>query len=317
MDIFKDPILFHKNFKMGKELDIAGEFIYTGISKLEQMEDLDNQTDVFYFLYHISIGIERLQKVLIILLEKFDIEKLEEFEKSLITHNHEKLQKKIKHTLQLELNPLENSFLQLLDRFYNTSRYNRFNTLGAIDSETTALAHFIIEKFEARYEENIFRKEHLVISDKIKERLGRIIGSISNKYFSLIKTYASKQNLYTYEISYDSNAYKIFNVRYKKQSLHEMKLNEKISVKELLIYLVNSKDSNSIMKLIKNIEPLDFDETEINDFLKELLNGHITLSLLDCVETNYEEDIENINERINLLSPIANPNTIFPDEDDY
>ena len=64
-----DPICYHKNFNMSNELDVAGTFIYEGIKQLGRIEVFSVESEVFFFLYTISVGIERLQKILLVLLE--------------------------------------------------------------------------------------------------------------------------------------------------------------------------------------------------------------------------------------------------------
>ena len=60
---------FHyRNFKMGTELDIAGTFIYDGINSLKSMGNFEVESEIFSFLYHISVGIERMQKIIIVLI---------------------------------------------------------------------------------------------------------------------------------------------------------------------------------------------------------------------------------------------------------
>jgi hypothetical protein len=53
----------YKNFNMVYELEISGEFIYDGIQALNTMDSSSNSAELFSFLYHISVGIERLQKI--------------------------------------------------------------------------------------------------------------------------------------------------------------------------------------------------------------------------------------------------------------
>ena len=93
--LFPDKLWNFKNFSLGTELDIAGEFIYDGIHTFNQTETIDQDSLIFSFLYHISVGIERLQKIVLILLDDFNAENYEEFEKKLITHNHVELNRKI------------------------------------------------------------------------------------------------------------------------------------------------------------------------------------------------------------------------------
>ena len=114
-DIYNDPILSYKNFKMGTEIDIAGVFIYNGMKELEQLDSFYNESEIFSFLYNISVGIERLQKVLIVLLEEINEDNIIEFEKSLITHSHQELQDRIKRKCSITLASRQNKFLQVLN----------------------------------------------------------------------------------------------------------------------------------------------------------------------------------------------------------
>lgn len=59
------------------------------------------------------MGIERLQKVLLVLLENITVDDYEEFEKSLITHNHMELHKRIRNNCGIEFNADQNGFYSL------------------------------------------------------------------------------------------------------------------------------------------------------------------------------------------------------------
>ena len=91
-----DKIWLYKNFNMGTELDIAGSFIYDGIHTLNQMNTVNEETQLFSFLYHTAVGIERLQKIIIVLFENINWEEKEDFERNLITHSHTGLNDRIK-----------------------------------------------------------------------------------------------------------------------------------------------------------------------------------------------------------------------------
>ena len=64
---FPDSFWNYKNFNMVNELNIAGEFIYDGIDALNRMNTIDEIPLLFSFLYHISVGIERIQKIILVL----------------------------------------------------------------------------------------------------------------------------------------------------------------------------------------------------------------------------------------------------------
>ncbi|PYE87929.1 hypothetical protein [Bacillus sp. 196mf] len=58
---------YYKNLKMSTQLNIPGNFIYDGIQYLYLMEDIEDEGEVFSFFYNISVGIERLQKIILVL----------------------------------------------------------------------------------------------------------------------------------------------------------------------------------------------------------------------------------------------------------
>jgi len=77
-----------KNFNISKELSVSGAFIYSGLRRFYEMQILDNTDEIFEVLYNLSVGLERLLKIVVVLLEHNDSTDQEALEKSLITHNH-------------------------------------------------------------------------------------------------------------------------------------------------------------------------------------------------------------------------------------
>ena len=63
------PNEFWKNFRLGEELAISGNFIYDGLRRIHEMQRLDYDEEIFDFLYHVSVGLERLTKIAIVLCE--------------------------------------------------------------------------------------------------------------------------------------------------------------------------------------------------------------------------------------------------------
>lgn len=310
-DIFSNPVLSYKNFNMGREIDVAGTFIFNGIKELEQMNTFYHEAEVFTFLYNIAIGIERLQKVVIVLLEEVNINQSDEFEASLKTHSHGDLQHRIKShsNSTVELNSRENSFLQLLGNFYKTSRYNRFNVTRNFNQENKLIENFIKKYDYVDYSTDIFT-ESLINSDEIKEFLGRVIGSISKKYYQEIHRLSSERRIFTYELRHGSKAEKIFLSNFRKHSLQQQNLKEKIAFKELIIYLINAKKKDSFLKYIKEIEALDFDIALANQYLSEISKGNISQDLVDMVETLYEERSYSI-DRMKKVDAIGDEQVCF------
>src|SRR5215213_8026983 len=109
-----------KNFNLGEELDISGTFIYNGLRRFYEIQKLDNSDEIFEILYNLSVGLERLLKIAIILIEHDDACSIQELERSLITHNHLALLDRVRKQESINLGKPHFEFLTLLARFYRT-----------------------------------------------------------------------------------------------------------------------------------------------------------------------------------------------------
>lgn len=315
-NLFPDKLWNYKNFNMGTELDIAGDFIYDGIHTLNQMDVINQDSMLFSFLYHVSVGLERLQKIVLVLFEDFNLENYEEFEKSLITHSHAELSERIYKNTQLKLNSRENEFLQLLSTFYKSARYHRFNLKSQYSKERRMIADFIVKHIPADKVQYHFLSNEILISENVKKLFGKVIGSISKKYYKLIRDGCTRNRTYTYELRNGSKAQKIFLSGHRNNSLQEQKITEMIVLKELLVYLRNTKDNNSFIRFMEDIPPLDLEVACLNENINELSKGVISQSLIDEVEHLYEENSYSV-ERMEMVDAIGNPNILFEYKDIY
>lgn len=309
-NLFSDKLWNYKNFNMGTELDIAGDFIYDGIHTLNQMDVITQDSMLFSFLYHVSVGLERLQKIVVVLFENFNFENYEKFEKSLITHSHDELSERIYKSTQLELSSRENEFLQLLSTFYKSARYHRFNLKSQDNKEQKMIAGFIVKHISADKVQYHFLSNDILISEDVKILFGKVIGSISQKYYELICDGCTRNRTYTYELRNGSKAEKIFLSKHRNNSLQEQKITEMIALKELLVYLRNTKDKNSFTRFMQDIPPLDLEVAFLNEHIYELSKGIISQSLIDEVECLYEENSYSV-ERMEMVDAIGNPNVLF------
>lgn len=295
------------------ELDISGSFIYNGMKELEMIDCFFGNSREFIFLYNIAVGVERIQKIILVLCADIDIKdmkKIEEFEKSLITHNHASLHDQIRNICNIKFNPREINFLHLLSEFYKKSRYNRFNLYGEYDKEKLLLGKFIERNINSLDLERHFLTKEIVNTEKVKDLFGKVIGNISRKYYKLLMDEAEKRNLYTYELRSGSPAQKVFLPEFRKCSLQELNFNEKIAFKEIIIFISNTKKKNSFFKLFKDIEPLNFDIALINNYLEVLSKGIVPQDLIDEVESLYEE-LPDVSKRLELISIIGNSMIMF------
>lgn len=94
-----DEIWDFKSINMGRELEIAGEFIYDSARKMMAITSLHNQYEINSILYTGAVGIERLQKIYLCLEQHNPADK-QSMPKCLLKHNHTELEKEIeKYTL--------------------------------------------------------------------------------------------------------------------------------------------------------------------------------------------------------------------------
>ncbi len=109
---------------------------------------------------------------------------------------------------------------------------------------------------------------------------------------------------------YDSPAQKIFLPEFRKNSLQEQTINERIAFKELILYLINTQEKSAFFRFIKEIEPLNFDIALMNNYIEELCRGYIPQDLVNEVECLYEE-LPSSEERLRLIDLIGDSNVMF------
>ncbi len=298
---------FYKNFSMGREIDIAGTLIYNGIKNFDALNGFSEECDIFHVLYAFAVGIERLQKVLLVLLENFpdDItdETITEFEKSLITHSHQKLHERVSEKIQISFNAHQNAFLQMLTQFYETCRYDRFNISTNYQKERDLFVLFLSERLhiEIRVDKAFLDTPN---DNRIKRFLGRVVGTISRTYYTAIKEQSYKLGLYTYETRYDSSAYKLFLGELKGDSFYELIFEERIALAEFFIYLLNYRSDVEISDYINTITPLELDLNDTEIYFNEICKGKVPSALVDAVISRYE-DMENSSERLKIMDALS------------
>lgn len=294
-----------KNFDLGTELDISGCFIYNGLKSLHEIETLHYSSDIFEILYNLSVGIERLLKINIILLEHNDNTNLEEFEKSLITHNTMELLSRVQKNKKLPISNIHNDFIQMLSKFYKSYRYDRYSPVSQedIDKEKKSLHSFIEKKLNFMINDTFpFEITHIDI--KLKKSFGKVVGKIVSSLYSILQDEARRLNLYTYEVRYNSKAGKIF---IREEYNFE---NEDVLSKELLIFFMNTKERASHLNLIKDIDHLDFDPALEKDYIQSMNSFEKKLAILGELESLYR-GIDKPGDRLSLINAIGSSGVEF------
>jgi len=162
-------------------------------------------------------------------------------------------------------------------------RYDRYSLreVNSSDKEKKALKEFITCYLKIEIEE-VPPFQITENSPRIKKFIGKIIGKIASELYEVIRTEATNHNIYTYEIQADTKAYKIF-IRKEFDFLKETVL-----WKELLIFMMNSKENSEILDFIKSIEPLDFDIGMAKEYWGCFQNDLIKLEHIDELDTLYD-----------------------------
>jgi hypothetical protein len=304
-----------KNFDLGQEIAIAGAFLYNGLRRFHDMDTLDNNDEVFEFLYDLSVGIERLLKVAVVLLEHGPSTRGSDFEASLITHNHLELLGRVSAHSPLALGPEHNRLLDLLSRFYKSFRYDRFSlSLGwQPDKEKSSLRQFLEANLGVSFPDSSSFFAALNTT-RYRKHIGAIVGRISTSLFEIIREKAESLNLYTYELRHGSKAEKLF---IRQEFTFEY---EDVLWKELLIYFINTTDSSGVIRVLRGIQPLPFDEGLATDYLECFKSDDKKAFVLGELEHLYG-DVRKPGERLSLLKVLGDPTVDFDlgngDDDDF
>lgn len=272
-----------KNFRLGTELQIAGSFIFNALEAFDKMKSLYYEEECFEFLYNASVGIERLQKILLILLQRVEPEKQLEFEDSLITHSHIHLMDRINALIHVKPHGPHIKFLSVLTEFYKHTRYSRYRLDSAFeeDHDRYALVKFIQEELDVIIDNDSLMPTHL--DKRMKSFISILIGKIASLYFEAIENEARKYHMYTYEMASGSKAYKIFRC---KEYTFEL---EHLLKHEFITFLLHLDDKDGLIRFVKEIQPLPFENSTTDDIVKTLVYDRIDRSMIDEMEHIYEE----------------------------
>ncbi|WP_422413983.1 MULTISPECIES: hypothetical protein [unclassified Endozoicomonas] len=304
------PEVWWKNFGLGMELDASGTFIYNGIKTLDTLEGLNHSVDIFEVLYSLSVGIERLFKVAIILIEHNDEISIEEFEESLITHNTMDLANRVGKQLTDKLSSPHKEFLSLLSKFYKTHRYGRFSlsSVPNIDSEKKLFLEFLHKQLNVEiHDDSPLAYIHNTI--QIKKFIGKVVKKIASETFNIIQRRTTDLNIYTHELRSDSKAIKVFLGLGERLDF----IDENQVKRELLAFLMNPDNTGEHIDIVRSFGSVELDECSAPLYIKALLNDvHIHL-VEGEVDYAYEE-VDKIKERFQLLGLMDSEHLSYSEE---
>lgn len=271
------------------------------------MESLYVESEVFEVLYNLAVGLERLLKVAVILIEHGDHVDQASFEASLITHSHPDLMRRIQEKYDLNLAPTHCEFLELLGVFYKSHRYGRYSQAADHDAEKKLLHRYIERCLDITIEDE-FPFRITPSGNRFRKLIGKRVGKLTKTIFKVVKDEASRIGIYTYEIRANSKAEKIF--------LRERFdfVDEDVLWKELLVFFIKSEELGGIFEFLRSIEPLPFDPGLATDYLHCFSSEEKKLSILDELEYVYE-NVDNVKARLELMDVIGDPTISFVDNE--
>lgn len=302
------------NFSLVKEVEIAGVQIWKAIEDINRVyiPKKGNAIIVDYLftsLYQAAQGIERLFKILIELMvyddDSFDDEKVNQL---LLSHNHVSMYEFVDKQQKLSFGKNERKFLELISKFYNQGRYNRFRY-----SKSNMMELELLQKFGSDIKEDGF-------DNRVKHKYSKAIGRISHTLYDVISKISLKLNIYVYELNSDSVARFVLNSYYNNDLFEILKEIEN-SKRELLWYVLKKGKDLPITQVEKEIEALPFDNMGVQMYLEELICNMNSGSLIyDFVSNEYDEhvaeDKEKWKERLEFIEVIGNTN-VYLEEDGW
>lgn len=304
-----NSVQFWKNFNLGTELDISGRFIYNGLRALHEMDTLRHEEEIFEVLYDLAVGLERLLKIAVILMEHDSAADQCKFERSLITHNHQELLRRVRVRFKPCLGGVHNELLQLLGAFYKTHRYGRYSATStqATGKEKIALHAFLEKHLKISIvDEQLWPTPN---SPRIKKFIGKTCGKIASEMYEVVKAEAGRLGLYTYELRNPSKAAKIF------LSNEYDFLKEDVLWRELLVFLVRSERTVGHVGFLRSLPPLAFDPENEVEYLQCFTSTEKMLDVVDELDQLYA-DLADKGTRLNEIGIIGNPLVFFDDVED-
>ncbi len=308
-------ILQSTNFYLGREINLAGELIYTGFEAIVDNQPLlKNKTQFsflnargsFIFLVDTSIAFERLNKVILLLL--LYIHKHDQFSAFFKAKSKNNIQNSMDENIYTalyshsnikvlaEINKLDSTLFELakeerilltrFDEFYKNFRYGRFSPTTSTYYEEISMVQSILSKINGDDK------------DQALAILGKRIRRMASKYYTAITTLSSKLYLFIDELHAYSNSYYVYfqdeeNGPYDTSlfNVFTLKTYARQEILYALIYNELPKKNAQDPWLVK---PLNLYDIDLTNFFKygtdNYLFDNINQSLLDeYVLDNYDE----------------------------
>lgn len=300
-----DNISYFKSINMQREMEIAGSFIYESAKRMKHINNLNDHCEVNLIFYTGSVGIERLQKILVTLYSENIPEDLMNIP-FMKTHNPQDAEKHIAGLIGSEANDNQKSLLGHFTEYYNSLRYADF-VLGKDVDDLLAVFHRFLKRRDNHFD---FSGIHTLSEiEPFKKFYINTLGNLAERYYEPIYEHSHELNVYPWELRYDSTAMRVFYKYSDDETLYDRMELEDLSAREFILYLFRHDIDSNTFKIIGDLNPLDIDPADANDIISDLIAGRINNILVDTVENEYCEigDLKERKTRKEMVECMGNP----------
>ena len=113
----------------------------------------------------------------------------------------------------------------------------------------------------------IGQESTVMLSQNVKDSIGNIIRNIVISIYDIIRETASILGLYTYEIRYDSKAYKVF----VEQEFSFIR--ENTTKREIILHMISQKNADDeYLNKLKQIKPINLEQHTQDSYIGYLMN---------------------------------------------
>ena len=228
----------------------------------------------------------------------------------LLEHNHIALHDKAKKLTSIPINKNQENLLRVFQDYYNNHRYGEFLLDYDCDSLKILFSSYFTRITNVSYSLDSPNNPHDL--EVVRRTYINNLGIIAREYFKLIHIKSKALNIFTTELSYNSNASKVYFLRNNEKMYDRIKL-ESLAAKELIVYLSKFYSKADVKKITSKVKRIKFDPALINDYLSDITSFRASNALTDFVENYYEEadNAKKITSRIKLVELIGDPTVIL------
>ncbi|EPD1676882.1 hypothetical protein ACR6LM_001439 [Enterococcus faecalis] len=286
--------------QLNMEMRNVGEFLFIGCEALYNTGEAILDYEIFNIFYNISVGIERIQKIILLL----DENKIENNQKKFLTqHNLEILKSMIAEIHNVNFSKKENKIFNLLTDFYRNGRYNYidenftdFNwSIKKLDAYLKSEKLPPLNRFFTQYSFSIDSKKSIITSLSI----------ILSTYIKLLKKVSDENNLYVLETQSNFKLSIFYYGSLNKKGIFNYFEMADIAKNEIYYFFLKDSLETIDEDILTFFPPLEFDSALIPDFLSEKTLFKVKWDMIDTVEACYydlyEDDIKKIEERKHFM----------------